>query len=55
MMQSVLVILRQSLSHFGKEANLLGACEEDALGKAFSELGTKSEALSFTLQEEARL
>ncbi|KAK9921345.1 hypothetical protein M0R45_029856 [Rubus argutus] len=45
--------LGQSLSDFGKAAKLLGACEGNDLGKAFSELGAKSEALSFKLQKEA--
>ncbi|KAJ4830112.1 Sorting nexin-1 [Turnera subulata] len=45
--------LGQSLSDFGKAAKLLGACEGDALGKAFGELGTKSETLSIKLQKEA--
>ncbi|KAL8140982.1 hypothetical protein V2J09_007003 [Rumex salicifolius] len=36
--------LGQSLSNFGKAVSLLGACEGDDLGKAFSELGTRSEA-----------
>ncbi|XP_022767042.1 sorting nexin 1-like [Durio zibethinus] len=45
--------LGQSLSDFGKAAKLLGACEEQALGKAFSELGAKSETLSVKLQREA--
>lgn len=45
--------LGESLSDFGKAAKLLGACEGDALGKAFSELGMKSEALSVKLQKEA--
>ncbi|KAF9664925.1 hypothetical protein SADUNF_Sadunf16G0068900 [Salix dunnii] len=43
----------QSLSDFGKAAKLLGACEGDILGKAFSDLGNKSEALSVKLQREA--
>ncbi|XP_068659992.1 sorting nexin 1-like [Aristolochia californica] len=43
----------QSLLDFGKAVKLLGACEEDSLGKAFSELGSKSEVLSLKLQEEA--
>ncbi|KAH8504757.1 hypothetical protein H0E87_012120 [Populus deltoides] len=47
--------LGQSLSDFSKAVKLLGACEGDALGKAFSELGTKSEALSVKLQKEAHL
>lgn len=47
--------LGQSLSDFGKAAKLLGACEGNALGKAFSELGAKSEALSFKLQKEVGL
>ncbi|KAL9227698.1 hypothetical protein vseg_003354 [Gypsophila vaccaria] len=45
--------LGQSLSDFGKAVKLLGACEGESLGKAFSELGTKSEALSTKLQAEA--
>lgn len=45
--------LGQSLSDFGKAVKLLGACEGDSLGKAFAELGTKSEALSIKLQAEA--
>ncbi|KAG5253076.1 hypothetical protein OIU76_021096 [Salix suchowensis] len=43
----------QSLSDFGKAAKLLGACEGEILGKAFSDLGNKSEALSIKLQKEA--
>ncbi|GAB2272160.1 Sorting nexin-1 [Dionaea muscipula] len=45
--------LGQSLSDFGKAVKLLGACEGDSLGKAFSELGGKSEILSTKLQTEA--
>ncbi|XWS59457.1 hypothetical protein CRYUN_Cryun08bG0123600 [Craigia yunnanensis] len=45
--------LGQSLSDFGKAIKLLGACEGQALGKAFSELGAKSETLSVKLQKEA--
>ncbi|CAO2839308.1 unnamed protein product [Amaranthus hypochondriacus] len=45
--------LGQSLSDFGKAVKLLGACEGDSLGKAFTELGAKSEALSIKLQAEA--
>ncbi|KAL9256057.1 Sorting nexin 1-like protein [Drosera capensis] len=45
--------LGQSLSDFGKSMKLLGACEGDSLGKAFSELGGKSELLSTKLQMEA--
>ncbi|XP_057962454.1 sorting nexin 1 isoform X2 [Malania oleifera] len=45
--------LGQSLSDFGKAVNLLGVCEGNALGKAFSELGVKSETLSVKLQKEA--
>ncbi|XP_040947257.1 sorting nexin 1 isoform X2 [Gossypium hirsutum] len=45
--------LGQSLSGFGKAAKLLGACEGQALGKAFDELGAKSETLSIKLQKEA--
>ncbi|KAG6744019.1 hypothetical protein POTOM_052727 [Populus tomentosa] len=47
--------LGQSLLDFGKAAKLLGACEGDILGKAFSDLGTKSEALSVKLQKEATI
>lgn len=42
----------QSLSDFGKAIKLLGACEGDPLGRAFSELGSKSELLSIKLQKE---
>ncbi|KAJ0967952.1 hypothetical protein J5N97_024869 [Dioscorea zingiberensis] len=45
--------LGDSLSDFGKAIKLLGACEGDSLGKAFSELGSKSEMLSIKLQKEA--
>ncbi|KAB5519724.1 hypothetical protein DKX38_024043 [Salix brachista] len=45
----------QSLSDFGKAAKLLGACEGEILGKAFSDLGNKSEALSVKLQKEATI
>ncbi|GLT62706.1 hypothetical protein SLA2020_353230 [Shorea laevis] len=45
--------LGQSLSDFGKAAKLLSSCEGDALGKAFSELGAKSETLSIRLQKES--
>lgn len=45
--------LGQSLSDFGKAVKLLGDCEDNALGKTFSELGTKSEMLSVKLQKEA--
>ncbi|KAH1137220.1 hypothetical protein AAZX31_10G070100 [Glycine max] len=45
--------LGQSLSDFGKAVKLLGASEGNALGKAFSELGMKSEILSAKLQKEA--
>ncbi|XP_023544810.1 sorting nexin 1-like [Cucurbita pepo subsp. pepo] len=45
--------LGQALSDFGKAAKLLGACEEKAVGKGFSELGAKSEMLSIKLQKEA--
>ncbi|XP_057999646.1 sorting nexin 1 isoform X1 [Hevea brasiliensis] len=45
--------LGQSLSDFGKAVKLLGACEGDALGKAFSDLGAKAETLSVRLQKEA--
>ncbi|XP_068307997.1 sorting nexin 1-like isoform X2 [Pyrus communis] len=45
--------LGQSLADFGKSAKLLGVCEGNALGKAFTELGAKSETLSIKLQKEA--
>lgn len=45
--------LGQSLSDFGKAVKLLGACEGKPLGKAFSDLGTKSESLSIKLEKEA--
>ncbi|KAA0025245.1 hypothetical protein IC582_018763 [Cucumis melo] len=45
--------LGQALSDFGKAAKLLGACEENAVGKGFSEMGAKSEMLSIKLQKEA--
>ncbi|XP_010245755.1 PREDICTED: sorting nexin 1 [Nelumbo nucifera] len=45
--------LGQSLADFGKAIKLLGACEGNSLGKAFSELGSKSETLSIKLQKEA--
>ncbi|XP_076911822.1 sorting nexin 1-like [Bidens hawaiensis] len=45
--------LGQSLADFGKAIKLLGACEKDALGTAFTELGAKSEMLSIKLQREA--
>ncbi|KAL6005325.1 Sorting nexin-1 [Asimina triloba] len=45
--------LGQSLSDFGKAVKLLGACEGNSLGKAFSDLGNKSEILSMKLQKEA--
>ncbi|KAL6521085.1 Sorting nexin-1 [Orobanche gracilis] len=45
--------LGQSLSDFGKAFKLLANCEENALGKAFFELGAKSEVLSVKLQKEA--
>lgn len=44
--------LGQSLSDFGKAVKLLGDCEGEALGKAFSELGAKSEILAIKLQKE---
>ncbi|KAM0990049.1 hypothetical protein ACFX13_008723 [Malus domestica] len=46
--------LGQSLADFGKAAKLLGASEGNALGKAFTELGAKSETLSIRLQKEAQ-
>lgn len=44
--------LGQSLSDFGKAVKLLGTCEGNSLGKAFSDLGAKSELLSVKLQKE---
>lgn len=44
--------LGESLSEFGKAVKLLGTCEDDALGKAFSELGAKSQIISIKLQKE---
>ncbi|KAI5674382.1 hypothetical protein M9H77_14746 [Catharanthus roseus] len=46
--------LGQSLSDFGKAVKLLGASEGNPLGKAFSELGAKSEIISVKLQREAQ-
>ncbi|KAK4348336.1 hypothetical protein RND71_031091 [Anisodus tanguticus] len=40
-------------SEYGKAVKLLGTCEDDAVGKAFSELGAKSEIISIKLQKEA--
>ncbi|XP_020593764.1 LOW QUALITY PROTEIN: sorting nexin 1 [Phalaenopsis equestris] len=45
--------LGQSHSDFGKAIKLLGACEAESLGKAFSDLGSKSELISMKLQKEA--
>lgn len=45
--------LGESLSSFGKAIKLLGSSEDNALGKAFSELGAKSELISIKLQKEA--
>ncbi|KAL3536082.1 hypothetical protein ACH5RR_004543 [Cinchona calisaya] len=45
--------LGQSLSEFGKAVKLLGTCEDNALGKVFSELGVKAEIISVKLQREA--
>ncbi|KAK1427144.1 hypothetical protein QVD17_15827 [Tagetes erecta] len=45
--------LSQCLADFGKAIKLLGACEGDTLGTAFSEIGAKSEMLSYKLQREA--
>lgn len=47
--------LGQALADFGKASKLLGACEENAVGKGFSELGAKSEMLSTKLQKEVYL
>ncbi|KAL1196965.1 Sorting nexin 1 [Cardamine amara subsp. amara] len=46
--------LGQSLLDFGKAVKLLGASEGEPTGKAFSDLGTKSELLSIKLQKEAQ-
>ncbi|XP_010423384.2 PREDICTED: sorting nexin 1 isoform X1 [Camelina sativa] len=46
--------LGQSLLDFGKAVKLFGACEGEPTGKAFSDLGTKSELLSIKLQKEAQ-
>lgn len=40
------------MSDFGKAVKLLGDCEGNALGKAFSELGMKSDIISAMLQRE---
>ncbi|KAL3839301.1 hypothetical protein ACJIZ3_023892 [Penstemon smallii] len=45
--------LGQSLSDFGKAVTLLGNSEGNNLGKAFADLGAKSEILSAKLQREA--
>ncbi|MCL7039043.1 hypothetical protein MKW94_008714, partial [Papaver nudicaule] len=45
--------LGQTLSEFGKAVKLLGACEGKQLGKAFTDLGMKSEGLSVKLEKEA--
>lgn len=55
MMLVYITELGQSLSDFGKAAKLLGACEGDAIGKLFSELGAKSETLSVRLQKEVSI
>ena len=44
--------LGQSLADFGKAMKLLGACEGEALGKAFSELGSKGDFLSLKIHKE---
>ncbi|KAK4798162.1 hypothetical protein SAY86_030488 [Trapa natans] len=46
--------LGKSLSDFGKAMKLLGSCEGDSLGRAFSELGAKSDLVSVRLQKEAQ-
>ncbi|XP_048620067.1 sorting nexin 1-like [Brassica napus] len=46
--------LGQSLLDFGKAVKLLRACEGEPTGKAFSDLGTKSELLSIKLQKVAQ-
>jgi hypothetical protein len=51
----VSIELGQSLSDFGKAVKLLGACEGNSLGIAFSELGAKAETLSVKLQKEVVL
>ncbi|XP_027176864.1 sorting nexin 1 isoform X2 [Coffea eugenioides] len=45
--------LGQSLSEFGKAVKLLGICEDNALGKVFSEVGDKAEIVSVKMQREA--
>ncbi|XP_027072351.1 sorting nexin 1-like isoform X2 [Coffea arabica] len=45
--------LGQSLSEFGKAVKLLGTCEDNALGKVFSEVGDKAEIVSVKMQREA--
>lgn len=50
--QYIVPELGQSLSEFGKAVKLLGDCEGNALGKAFSELGVKSNIISDMLQRE---
>ncbi|KAG2295374.1 hypothetical protein Bca4012_003214 [Brassica carinata] len=46
--------LGQSLLDFGKAVKLLRACEGEPTGKAFSDIGTKSELLSIKLQKVAQ-
>lgn len=55
MLYNALAELGQSLSDFGKAVKLLGTSEGNSLGKAFSELGMKSEFLSAKLQKEVSL
>ncbi|KAJ8423344.1 hypothetical protein Cgig2_022517 [Carnegiea gigantea] len=45
--------LGQSLADFAKAVKLLGAFDENSLGKAFSEVGAESEASSVKLLAEA--
>ncbi|XP_048591407.1 sorting nexin 1-like [Brassica napus] len=46
--------LGQSLLDFGKAVKLLRTCKGEPTGKAFSDLGTKSELLSIKLQKVAQ-
>ena len=47
--------LGQSLAEFGKAVKLIGAFDEDSLGRAFSGVGAESEALSVKLLAEVVL
>lgn len=44
--------LGQALSDFGKAIKALGSCEGANLGRAFAELGSQSELLSYKLQKQ---